>query len=527
MAGGTLSSSATTFSRRRLSEAALIAGALWYLGSYLVVAFARIGYPYDLEWMEGGSLEHVARVLRGQAVYVPPSLEFTPYIYGPLYYYVAAVFAKLFGLRLLSLRIVSLAASLGVFVLIALLVRQRTRSRLGALVAVGLFAALFERSGAFFDLARVDSLALFLTLFPVWLLLGSERHDVAAGVLLAAAVFTKQSMLLIGAPAVLARSWSLRGPQRLQCLAAFIAVAAGGSVVLHLCTHGWSTYYMFTLPASHSWVTDSWIGYWRDDLFIAVPVAMLALGFTIAGARRGFTIQAVELAVVFGCLAESWSSRMHSGSFSNVLMPVYACLAWQTGAVMGWLDESAPVPSKRALTDAPPAMVPDRPPSGIRRLFSRHGLLDPRSVHALAPWACLVQLALLWFPPWKQVPTAADRAAGAAFVAKLAAVPGPVLVPFHPHLARLAGKATYAQEMALFDVLRGGDRHAADALGAEIRRRLRAREFAAVIVDQDWWPTELSASYIRSQVLFPYESAVFWPRTGWPVRPRDLYEPRP
>jgi hypothetical protein len=501
MAAGPLRSSASSSSfslfGRRLLEAALIAGALWYLGAYLVVALARLGYPYDLEWMEGGSLEHVARILRGEAIYVPPSLEFTPYIYAPLYYYVAAVFAKLFGLRLLSLRLVSFAASLGVFVLIGLLVHQRTRSRLGALVAAGLFAALFQRSGAFFDLARVDSLALFLTLLPVWLLLRSERHDVAAGALLAAAFFTKQSMLLIAVPAVLARAWSLRGPRRLRCLAAFVALAGGGTALLHLCTHGWSTTYMFTLPASHSWVAGSWLGYWRDDLFLTVPVAMLALAFALAAALRGGAVPAVELAVVLGCLVESWSSRMHSGAFSNVLMPVYACLAWQTGTVLGALDASSPVHSRRPI------------------------------VRALAPWACLLQLALLWFSPWKQVPTAADRAAGDALVARLAAVPGPVLVPFHPHLARLAGKATGAQEMALHDVLRGGDRPVADALAAEIRRRLRAREFAAVIVDQEWWPAELSASYRPSQALFPRASPVFWPRTGWPTRPRDWYEPRP
>ena len=86
-------SAAATSARRRVLEAALVVVALWYLGAYLAVALARIGYPYDLEWMEGGSLEHVARVLRGQPLYVPPSLEFTPYIYAPLYYYVAAPFA--------------------------------------------------------------------------------------------------------------------------------------------------------------------------------------------------------------------------------------------------------------------------------------------------------------------------------------------------------------------------------------------------------------------------------------------------
>lgn len=492
---------ATTSFRRRLPQAVLVAGALWYLGAYLLVALARIGYPYDLEWMEGGTLEHVARVLGGQPLYVAPSLEFTPYIYGPLYYYVAAPLAKLFGLRLLSPRLVSFAASLGVLGLIGALVHGRTRSRLGALVAAGLFAALFKRSGAFFDLARVDSLALFFTLLGIWVLLASEKHDVVAGVVLAAAFFTKQSALLIAAPVVFARAWSLRGPRRLQSVAVFAALAVGGSVLLHVRTHGWSTYYLFTLPASHSRVSAAWLGYWGGDLFAAVPIAMLALAFVVAGASRLGAARPIVLAAVFGSLAASWSGRLHSGAYSNVLMPVYAMLAWQVGIVVGWLREPAP----------------PQPAAGAKR-----GV-----VLALVPWACLVQFALLWFAPWRQIPTAADRAAGAALVAQLAAVPGPVLVPFHPHLARLAGKATHAQQMALSDVMRGGDRKVADALDADVRRRLGAREFAAVVVDEDWWRADLDASYVQARTLFVDEPAVFWPRTGWPTRPRAIYEPRP
>jgi hypothetical protein len=496
---------ATTSFRRRLLEAALVAGAVWYLGAYLVVALARINYPYDLEWMEGGTLEHVARVLGGQPLYVAPSLEFTPYIYAPLYYYVAAPFAYLFGLRLVSLRMVSFAASLGVLALIAALIHGRTRSRLGALIGAGLFAALYDRTGAFFDLARVDSLALFFMLLGVFLLRASERHDVAAGLLLAAAFFTKQSMLLMAGPVVLARAWSLRGPRRLQCLAAFGAVAAGGSILLALRTHGWSTYYLFTLPASHPWVPGGWFRYWRDDLFTAVPVAMLALILVIARARGVRATRPVELAAVLGSLVEAWSSRVHSGAFSNVLMPVYACLAWQTGAVLGDLDQAA---RARASGEGPaPA--------------------KPGFVAACAPWACLIQLALLWVRPWRHVPTEADRTAGAALVAKIAAVPGPVLIPYHPHMARLAGKATSAQEMALSDVMRGRDRSIADALAADVNQRLRQREFAAVVVDQDWWPAELNVSYRASQTLFVDEPAVFWPRTGWPTRPRTIYDRRP
>lgn len=491
----TLAASAIAPSWRRVLEAVLVVGALWYLGSYLVVALARIAYPYDLEWMEGGMLEHVARVLRGQPLYVPPSVEFTPYIYSPLYSYVAALFAKLFGLRLLALRMVSLIASVGILWLIAVLAHGRTRSRLGALVAAGLFAALFERAGAFFDLARVDSLALFFVLLAIWMLLASERRDVAAGVLLAAAFFTKQSTLLVAIPVALARTWSLRGPRRLRCIASFVALGAAGTVSLHLRTQGWSTYYIFSLPASHAWVPALWVRYWSEDLFKVVPIAMAALVFLFAGRPGMPAASLVERTAVLGSLLESWLSRLHEYGATNVLMPAYACLAWQTGVALGWLNRAAPA-------------------SATRRL---------------AGWACLVQLALLWFPAWRQVPTAADRAAGAALVARLAAIPGPVLIPCHPHLARLAGKATYAQQMALVDVMRGQPRRVADALAGDVRRRLRAREFAAVVVDveQDWLQADLDASYVRTQSLFVGQPAVFWPRTGWLVRPRDIYEPRP
>jgi hypothetical protein len=182
-------------------------------------------------------------------------------------------------------------------------------------------------------------------------------------------------------------------------------------------------------------------------------------------------------------------------------MPVYAMLAWQVGMVVGWLRE----PGSSTLEAGPKW--------GVAR--------------AVAPWACLLQFALLWFGPWRQIPTAADRAAGAALVAQLAAVPGPVLVPFHPHLARLGGKPTHAQQMALSDVMRGGDRRVADALDADVRRRLGAREFAAVVVDDEWWRADLDASYVRSRTLFVDEPAVLWPRTGWQTRPREIYEPRP
>ena len=55
------------------------------LGYWLFTVSQRIEYPYDLEWMEGGMLIHAWRIQQELGIYVPPSSDFIPYIYPPLY----------------------------------------------------------------------------------------------------------------------------------------------------------------------------------------------------------------------------------------------------------------------------------------------------------------------------------------------------------------------------------------------------------------------------------------------------------
>ena len=75
---------------------------------YLYVALRRIGYPYELEWLEGGAVEIVRRVAEGQSIYVQPSLHYVPYPYTPLYFWVSGALAHVTGVGFLPLRLVSL-----------------------------------------------------------------------------------------------------------------------------------------------------------------------------------------------------------------------------------------------------------------------------------------------------------------------------------------------------------------------------------------------------------------------------------
>ena len=96
----------------RTLELLSMAAALGYAALYLSVSVQRIVYPFELEWMEGGSLEHLMRVLSGEPLYVTASIDFVPFPYPPFYYYLAALLAAFTGANFLTLRLISLVASI-------------------------------------------------------------------------------------------------------------------------------------------------------------------------------------------------------------------------------------------------------------------------------------------------------------------------------------------------------------------------------------------------------------------------------
>ena len=57
----------------------------WVFAVLARVFLARLSYPLDLEWMEGGVLTHALRLSRGQPLYAEPSVDFVSFLYTPLY----------------------------------------------------------------------------------------------------------------------------------------------------------------------------------------------------------------------------------------------------------------------------------------------------------------------------------------------------------------------------------------------------------------------------------------------------------
>ena len=200
--------------------------------SFLWVALQRLSFPSEIEWMEGGMVAHAARLLSGAPIYAAPSVDFVPFFYTPGYPALLAQLAPLLGGLSLPLgRAVSLSATCAIFVLLYQALRREGCPPRYALFGPLIYAALFRTCGAFYDLARPDSLALALTLATI-LLIRSGRSWVtviAASLLCSVAFLTKQTSAVFFPP--LALALATRAPGRALVFTGLTLGLSAGAVL--------------------------------------------------------------------------------------------------------------------------------------------------------------------------------------------------------------------------------------------------------------------------------------------------------
>ncbi len=412
----------------RASRLVIAAVAVAPIAVYLYVALHRIGYPYELQWLEGGAVEIVNRVAHGHGIYVAPSLHYVAYPYPPLYFWISALLAKGIGIGFVAPRLISFVASLGSLFVLWDVVRRDTRDALAGLVTSGIFAATYVVSGAYFDLARVDSLFLFFLLASIAVArrARSWRGGVAVGGLVFLSCFTKQTALLAAAP-MLAYLLVARRRVGVSAIVTLTVIGIASTVVMNAVSHGWYDYFVFrelltqgiNAKAVHTFIPKSLIR----------PTGW-AIGLALVGGLISWRRSRVPegwmfwVAVGIGLVGASWVSLVHAGGSSDVLMPAYAAIA--LGAGIG--------------TDI------------ILRLETRHQGI----VGAVLALVLAVQVIQLSHRPFHEIPSPASEATGRQFVALVASLPGQVIVADHPWYDTMAGKQSWAQSEAVHDVLRAG-----------------------------------------------------------------------
>jgi hypothetical protein len=476
---------------RALRLAAALAGVA-AIGAYLFVALSRLAYPFPVEWLESNSLVEVHRILAGQPLYPAPTAEYVPDGYPPLYFAVSAAVASVLGGSYLPLRLVSLLSSLICFGLLGRLVQRETGSPAAGVAAAGAFAATYFVTDTWFDVGRVDSLFLALSIGGLYAArwMRGPRGAVAAGVLLGAAFLTKQTGLAEGV-AVLGAL--MTGPRRrLAGTAALTEVVVVGlsTVALARTTGGWYLYYVFAQMGEHA-LNDSGFGWFWTALLSA---AGLAAGAALIGARR------VPLVLLAGCAAlgvEGYAALVHSGGGINDVLPAYLAVALLAGLALGNGGQAW-----RAATVC--------------------------GVLVLAQSAFL----LSGFRPARAIPTSADRAVGERLLSGMRALGGTIAVPADPGLSVLAGLPPTAQQDAAADVLRATNQAAIASFTGSVAAAVAGRRFSAIIADGPGLPAGYPSALTRyyrqcpQPLLAGVPAALFRPVAGVPLRPAALWVPR-
>ena len=487
---------------------AVMGGALLFVALYVVVAIAHVRYPYELEWMEGGIVDHVQRLLDGKEIFVAPSLDFIPYTYTPLYYYVCAPIAAFLGGGLFSLRLVSLIASLGCFLLIAGIVRKETRSTYCGVLSACLYAATYRASGAWFDIARPDSLFMLLLLGSIWFLRFHPNVGglLAASLLVALAFLAKQTGLFVAAAMSVYCLIALRGWRKFIFPVTAVLAIGLSTLMLNRATDGWYAYYVFSLPSHHAIVPYRVASFWFFDMGQSLALACGLAAFWLIHLFLQRRIQdGLFYTILFGgMVGASWLVRMRTGSYTNTLIPGFAAVAIGFGLGVHVLLK---------LTAGDDA--------GTRESGHASTWWKPTVVLLL----CIAQFLAMVYEPQGQLPSAQDRAAGDALVDRLTKTEGDVFLPGHGYLPTLAGKKTYAHRVAIRDILRHEGSELALSLQKEIQTAIQSGRFAAIITDASWFADEMAGTYDYEGPVFD-DDDVFWPVTGRPIRPTSVFVPK-
>ncbi len=423
---------------------------------FLWVAWRRLHYPFEVDRMESGMLTSVWRLRHGYALYSPPSLEWAPFLYAPLFFYVSAAVTKVVGLQYAAIRLVSIAATLGSFGLIFALAFHETRRWATALFATGVFASLYPFVLAWYDVGRVDSLALFFFLGA--LLLTRRGHPLSAAALWWLAFLTKQTFLPLGL-AVFLIEWQ-RPRRMLTGMGIYLALVAGSIVWLQRVTHGWFTYYAFGTTGVIKWSFHTAVMFPFADLLGPLPIAcgfiaMAAMGTGLRWRERGGSYFAIVSVLLTGAI---WFVRAHVGANLNAVIPLYAWMAVLAGVALDRLllhflpaDLDSSARATPGMTEALPAVL----------------------------WLlAFAQLAAHLYRP-AEIPTG-NLAARVAFVKALRETPGDVWVADHSYDAILAGKPLHADMDALDAVL---GRKYGPAV-AEFDQVMHGGKLTAVVLDR-------------------------------------------
>ncbi len=491
----------------KILKLSLMAFCFWYISAFAYIALSRAGYAFELEWMEGSMADHIRILSGGGNIYAAPSLDFVPFIYAPLYYVICYPAALLWGNALFAMRLVSLLSFGLTLLLIYKWVFKETGVAAYSFISIAMFTACFEVCGAWYDIARVDSLALLLIMSFFYILrFGRFKYNqVIAALMLTLACMCKQSNIVAAAPLIIFLAFQdFKKHIPLISISALSLVCA--VFYLNYRSDYLFGYYAYYLPSMHAIDKSLIAGFWFGDLLPKIPFLIILSCFFLI---KLYFIKSADFlfyaSLAFGMVLSSWLARIHEGGYLNVLMPACAAFSLISPLALKKITDSPSVNYENEKIDISLCC-------GLSKLSFAYAVL-------------LMQFLFLLYNPCVHIPSKEDEAAGKSLIDKIKSFNGEVYVPYHPYLVFMAGKSgPAAHHMAVFDILRadkGGINYR--LINEAVSGYIASKKAEAIILDNlNFTHIELVKKFYSLKSLI-FEGGAFYPVCGMRTRPQYLF----
>jgi len=453
----------------------LSALAVWPIIVIVFIVASRISYPYTLERMEGASLLQVIRLLNNFPLYTQPSIEYVPLIYPPLYFYISALFTQILGTGFLALRLVSVLSFAGCLIFVFKIIKSISKDNFASLIGVGLFAATYPLSGAWFDIARVDTLFVLFCIMGIFYSSGEKTSDlILAGIFWSLAVFTKQTTLI-----VLFLSFAFFLIQDFKKAILRITITGIICLLFYAICIGlwgqWFDYYFFYLPTFHKTLTNI-----KD---ISTAVLQLALPLSIAffvsfspflldkNMRSKQSPVFFYIYITCAMLGLSLLGRLNLGGYTNVYMPAHIMISVMFGIGIHWWKNK--IYSSKQTSPSLPLIL----------FYS----------------ICALQMLTVFFDPRLVIPHASLERSWSNLESFIRATDGDVLAPEINYLNHLAGRNSFANQVAVEEIFgKYGNPEVTqrDLLEQELSQDLQNKRFRFILLkDMDGAWSQVESYY--------------------------------
>jgi hypothetical protein len=303
---------------------------------FVIYILLAVAFPFPLDYGEAPLVDQAMRLAAGQNIYRLDISE-PPYTianYPPLYVLTLVPFVNL-GPTFLAGRLITILSALATAVFLGQIVYTLHKNRAVAVATSLIFLAMpyvLHWSG----LLRVDMLALACSTAALFLLVRwpAERWSlVAAGLLLVAAIYSRQSYGLAAPLAALVWLWTQQGWRRALTLALIVGgLALALFVILNLLTGGGFFFHIITANANEfGWER---LGRHLNELGQAIPLMLILGGLYLIFGRRQPGWPLIAPYLIGAALSALTIGKV--GSNVNYLLELSAALSLVVGSLLVW-----------------------------------------------------------------------------------------------------------------------------------------------------------------------------------------------